>query len=68
MIFVLPDLPYAKDALSPCISAKTFDFHHGKHPRSRECVHWEGPAAEVQCKTTRPILNQIHLRVCCPRK
>jgi Fe-Mn family superoxide dismutase len=31
MIFVLPDLPYAKDALSPYISAKTFDFHHGKH-------------------------------------
>jgi len=31
MIFVLPDLPYAKDSLSPCISAKTFDFHHGKH-------------------------------------
>lgn len=31
MIFVLPDLPYAKDSLSPYISAKTFDFHHGKH-------------------------------------
>ena len=31
MIFVLPDLPFAKDALSPCLSAKTFDFHHGKH-------------------------------------
>ena len=31
MIFMLPDLPYAKDALSPYISAKTFDFHHGKH-------------------------------------
>ena len=31
MIFMLPDLPYAKDALSPYISAKTFDFHYGKH-------------------------------------
>lgn len=31
MIFVLPDLPFAKDSLSPYISAKTFDFHHGKH-------------------------------------
>lgn len=31
MIFMLPDLPYAKDSLSPYISAKTFDFHHGKH-------------------------------------
>ena len=27
----LPDLPYAKDALEPHISAETLDFHHGKH-------------------------------------
>lgn len=27
----LPDLPYAKDALEPHISANTFDYHHGKH-------------------------------------
>jgi Fe-Mn family superoxide dismutase len=31
MTFQLPDLPYAKDALSPHISAETLDFHHGKH-------------------------------------
>ena len=31
MTFTLPDLPYAKDALEPYISAQTFDFHHGKH-------------------------------------
>lgn len=31
MIFVLPDLPFAKDALKLVLSAKTFDFHHGKH-------------------------------------
>lgn len=31
MTFTLPDLPYAKDALEPHISSKTFDFHHGKH-------------------------------------
>jgi len=31
MAFELPDLPYAKDALEPHISANTFDFHHGKH-------------------------------------
>lgn len=31
MAFELPDLPYAKDALQPHISANTFDFHHGKH-------------------------------------
>ncbi len=31
MAFELPDLPFAKDALEPHISANTFDFHHGKH-------------------------------------
>lgn len=27
----LPDLPYAKDALAPTISAETLEYHHGKH-------------------------------------
>jgi Fe-Mn family superoxide dismutase len=27
----LPDLPYAKDALEPHISAETLDYHYGKH-------------------------------------
>lgn len=31
MTFTLPDLPYAKNALEPHISANTLDFHHGKH-------------------------------------
>lgn len=31
MAFTLPELPYAKDALSPYISAEGFDYHHGKH-------------------------------------
>lgn len=31
MAFELPDLPYAKDALEPHISAETLDFHYGKH-------------------------------------
>ncbi|PCJ21516.1 MAG: superoxide dismutase [Fe] [Candidatus Cloacimonadota bacterium] len=31
MSFELPNLPYAKDALEPHISANTLDFHHGKH-------------------------------------
>lgn len=31
MPFKLPDLPYAKDALAPHMSAETLDFHHGKH-------------------------------------
>ena len=30
-MFTLIELPYAKDALAPVISAKTLEFHHGKH-------------------------------------
>jgi superoxide dismutase, Fe-Mn family len=31
MAFTLPELPYAKDALTPHLSAETLDFHYGKH-------------------------------------
>jgi len=31
MPFELPALPYAKEALEPHISARTFEYHHGKH-------------------------------------
>jgi len=31
MAHTLPELPYAKDALAPHISAETLKFHHGKH-------------------------------------
>ena len=31
MAVTLPELPYAKDALAPHISAETLDFHYGKH-------------------------------------
>ena len=31
MVHTLPPLPFAKDALSPHISAETFDYHYGKH-------------------------------------
>lgn len=31
MAFTLPELPYAKDALQPYLSAETFEYHHGKH-------------------------------------
>ena len=30
-MFTLIDLPYALDALAPVISARTLEFHHGKH-------------------------------------
>ncbi|MDD2706584.1 MAG: superoxide dismutase [Verrucomicrobiae bacterium] len=31
MPMTLPELPYAKEALAPVISANTLDFHRGKH-------------------------------------
>ena len=31
MAFTLPDLPYAKDALAPHLSAETLEYHHDKH-------------------------------------
>lgn len=34
MAFELPDLPYAKDALEPHVSARTLEFHHGKHHKA----------------------------------
>ena len=34
MAFTLPDLPFAKDALGPHMSAETLDFHHGKHHKA----------------------------------
>ena len=34
MPFTLPELPYAKDALMPHMSAETFDYHHGKHHKA----------------------------------
>jgi Fe-Mn family superoxide dismutase len=34
MAFTLPDLPFAKDSLTPHMSSETLDFHHGKHHRA----------------------------------
>jgi superoxide dismutase, Fe-Mn family len=34
MLITLPDLPYPKDALEPTISARTLEFHHGKHHKA----------------------------------
>src|SRR5215212_1105353 len=34
MAFTLPDLPWAKDALAPTISAETIEYHYGKHHKA----------------------------------
>jgi superoxide dismutase len=34
MPFELPALPYAQNALEPHMSARTFEFHYGKHHKA----------------------------------
>ncbi|MFI0395052.1 superoxide dismutase [Paracoccus jiaweipingae] len=34
MMFTLPQLPYAMDALAPLMSAETMEFHYGKHHKA----------------------------------
>ncbi len=34
MSLTLSELPYAKDALEPHVSARTLEFHHGKHHKA----------------------------------
>ncbi len=34
MAFSLPELPYAKNALEPHISAETLEYHYGKHHKT----------------------------------
>ena len=34
MALTLPDLPYAKNALEPYLSARTLEFHHDKHHKT----------------------------------
>lgn len=34
MPITLPELPFDKNALEPYISARTFEFHHGKHHKA----------------------------------
>ncbi|WP_293883410.1 superoxide dismutase [Sphingomonas sp.] len=34
MSFVLPELPFDRDALNPHMSGETLDYHHGKHHKA----------------------------------
>ncbi len=54
MAFILPPLPYPREALAPNISAETIDFHYGKHHQAYLTnlnnltvgTPWEGKALE----------------------
>ncbi len=62
----LPELPFAKDALAPRISAETFEYHHGKHHAAYVAnlnkliagTEFENmPLEEIVKKSTGPIFN-----------
>lgn len=66
MAFELPELPYAKDALAPHISAETLEFHHGKHHATYVTklnglvpgTEYEGMALEdIIKKSSGPVFN-----------
>ena len=54
MAFILPPLPYPREALAPIISAETIEFHYGKHHQAYVTnlnnltagTPWEGKALE----------------------
>ncbi len=61
MAFVLPDLPYAPDALEPHIDARTMQIHHGKHHQAyinNVNAALEGHA-DLQSKSLEALLRGI---------
>jgi len=54
MSFTLADLPYAYDALAPCMSKETLEYHHDKHHQAYvtalnsliKGTQWEGKPLE----------------------
>jgi len=68
MSFTLPELPYARDALVPHMSAETLDFHYGKHHKTyvdnanKMVVGTEFenmPIEEVVTKSSGKIFNNV---------
>ena len=62
MPFQLPDLPYARDALAPHMSAETLDFHHGKHhkayvTKTNELLQTE---AELSGASLAQVIREAH--------
>lgn len=58
--FVLPELPYAYNALEPFIDAKTMELHHGKHHASyTEKFNAAVKEAGLTGKTALEILSEV---------
>src|SRR6187397_2467554 len=67
MAFTLPALPYALDALTPHIDAKTMEIHHGKHHQAYITnvnnalagTEWEKLSVEDLCKSIEKVPENI---------
>jgi Fe-Mn family superoxide dismutase len=58
MSFELPQLPYAKDALEPHISAETLEFHYGKHHKTYvDKLNGLVPGTEFEGKSLEDIIK-----------
>lgn len=66
MTHLLPELPYAPDALEPYMSRETIEYHHGKHHKAYvdnlnkfiPGTEFENmPLGEIILKATGPIYN-----------
>ena len=64
--FILPNLPYAMDALAPVMSKETIEYHYGKHHQSYvtnlnkliKGTEWEDkPLKEIILKAKGGIFN-----------
>ncbi len=55
----LPELPYAKDALAPHISAETLEYHYGKHHKTYvDTLNKLVPETEYEDKSLEDIIKQ----------
>lgn len=66
MIFTLPPLPYAMDALEPLMSKETIEYHYGKHLQTyvdnlnrlvQGTPHEEISLEEIILSSTGPVFN-----------
>ena len=61
MSIELPDLPYAADALEPHISARTFEFHHGKHHKAYvDKLNAAIPGTAYESQSLEEIIEAAH--------
>lgn len=68
MALTLPELPYARDALEPHMSAETLDFHYGKHHKTYvdnankliDGTEFENmPLDEIVMKSSGKVFNNV---------